>query len=140
MKEYEEIYCSGEYRDECDKYAKGLDCCDCSGIYRREIKEPVDIGKHGVREDIAKILYSTAPDATQCWEDLPSYLQGYWLGKVDKILSLKYPNGQPKLGIIREDQSLPERMYQGVLPSQRKFVNSIQQEMLKANFKRIEEK
>jgi len=54
-----------------------------------------------VREDIAEIL-------TRNFNGSGAYknkLMLHSLEVADQILSLKYPNGQPKVGIISEDQS-----------------------------------
>jgi len=98
-----------------------------------------------VREDIAKIICPLAKYPEECekctngcgcpdnWPDIAE--------QVDKILSLKYPNGQPKLGIISEVQSvpdnpiIPEDGYMLAWQVAEDFRNEI-----KSNFKRIEVK
>jgi len=93
-----------------------------------------------VRDDIARILESVnigcseGGDYRLCnpYCENPNQV-------ADRILSLKYPNGQPKLGIISEDQSLPNTDTH-VLGFLSERANSTQRDMLKANFKRIEVK
>jgi len=96
-----------------------------------------------VREDIAKIICPLAKYPEECekctngcgcpdnWPDIAE--------QVDQILSLKYPNGQPKLGIISEDQSHECSMdiYADYTPEEA-YREGIR-DMLNSNFKRIEE-
>ena len=89
-----------------------------------------------VREDIAKLL---ARNFKGGWA-YKNKLMRHSLEVADQILSLKYPNGQPKLGIISEDQSHECSMdiYADYTPEEA-YREGIR-DMLNSNFKRIEEK
>ncbi|MCK5016436.1 MAG: hypothetical protein KAS32_05115 [Candidatus Peribacteraceae bacterium] len=94
-----------------------------------------------VREEIAILSFKSA------WEGMAGdYDEKYWdsvsydnkaphYELADRILSLKYDNGQPKLGVIAEDQSLPSAR-NAVNKSYNDYMLG-QEDMLKANFKRI---
>ena len=80
-----------------------------------------------VREDIAKKLA-----VNKGWEYglLSQPYRNGLLEEVDDLFSLKYDNGQPKIGVIAEDQSKPENIW---------FIGAYEwQKIQEANFKRIE--
>ena len=82
-----------------------------------------------LREGIAKIIKEIN---TKSVEFCPEVVDDEYY--TDQILLYLNANGVVKLA---ENQELPEKIYQAVLPSQRKFVHAVQQEM--SNFKRVEE-
>lgn len=65
------------------------------------------------------------------------------IGAIDDMLSLKHPNGEPMIGIIAEDQSVPENPYKNATSKKDKYTKYnaaaiARQGILKANFRRIE--
>jgi len=94
-----------------------------------------------VREQIAKLGYQYSEliddkDIDKRWYNLLT--REKWFDMADQILSLKYPNGQPKVGIIKENQSCECTIDNFADFTPEAAYRRGKEDMRDANFKRIE--